>query len=109
MMVSIASPMSDSLNLVLCYYVNTTATLQMSCISGAAEAHSKRVIFPHQRLLFEAPLKATLEIQTCSSSGETHVVHIPCAQLQVNQRVFLHENIPNSLFDPPTSINLGEE
>lgn len=104
----IASQMSNSLDLVLCYYVNTTATLQTSCISGGVDATLKRLIFPQQRFLFEAPLKATLEIRTYSSSGET-VVHIPCAQLQVNQRMILHENIPNPIFDPQALMNLGEE
>ncbi len=108
MIAPVASPLSDSPDLILCYYTNTTAVLQTACVSGSADIAFERIVFPQQRLLFEAPLDATLEVRTCSSIGET-IVQIPCLQLQVNQRDLLNSTALARIFDSATHTNLGEE
>lgn len=84
-----ASSLSDSADLILCYYTNTTAKLQKATLSSVSDAVFERIVFPQQRLLFEATLDAMLEIRTCSSVADAIVVQIPCSQLQVNQRDLL--------------------
>jgi len=105
MIAPIAAPVSDSLERILCYYVNMTAALQTACISGITDESFERIIFPQQRLLFEAPLDATLELRTCSSTGEMVVSHIPCLQLQVNQRDLLDATTLAKIFDPETQTD----
>ncbi len=94
---------------ILCYYANTTTTLQRAFLSGVTRQDFERVIFPQQRILFEANSDACLEVHTCSAAGETTVHQIPCAQLQVHQTDWVHA--PSALFplDPATQTDLAQE
>ena len=79
---SLSSTATDA---ILCYYTNTTTSLQRTCFAGVSRSQFERVIFPNQRILFEASPDALLEVQTCDASGTPTIRHIPCTQLQVNQ------------------------
>ncbi len=104
-----ATVSSDSLDFILCYYVNPTATLQTAVLTTPVTAHFERLVFPQQRLLFEAPLEAQLEIRTRTASGAIEIVQIPCVQLQVNQRDLMHSVTLAHIFDSATQTLLGEE
>ncbi|MDX2244709.1 MAG: DUF1830 domain-containing protein [Leptolyngbyaceae cyanobacterium bins.302] len=85
MISTVSSPPPDLPDRILCYYINTTAHLQKACISGISRVLFEQVVFPLQRILFEASPEALLEIHSCSSSGETILQRIPCLQLRVSQ------------------------
>ncbi|NJP11009.1 MAG: DUF1830 domain-containing protein [Leptolyngbyaceae cyanobacterium RU_5_1] len=74
---------------ILCYYVNSTTQIQKARISNIPNWLFERVIFPKQRLLFEAIPAALLEIHTCSALGETLLDQIPCLRLRVNEKTRL--------------------
>lgn len=86
MILTVGSLPSDSTDLVLCYYTNGTTAIQQARISGSAQGGFERVIFPKQRILFEAHPQALLEIQSYSRHGKTVLQQIPCLQLKVNQK-----------------------
>lgn len=70
---------------ILCYYVNSTTQLQKARISNIPNWLFERVVFPRQRLLFEAFPEGLLEIHTCSRQGESVFCRIPCLRLQVKE------------------------
>ena len=49
---------------ILCCYVNSTSKIQIARIANIANWYFERVVFPGQRLLFEAVPEAHLEIYT---------------------------------------------
>lgn len=59
-MSSLASQVSPALD--LCCYMNATRQIQVARIVNIANWSFERVVFPGQRLLFEAPQNALLEI-----------------------------------------------
>lgn len=72
-------------NRILCYYCNTTNHLQAVQITNIAGWCYARLVFPKQRLLFEAVPEAVLEIHVSTTVGQTLHQQIPCAKLQVNE------------------------
>ncbi|MEM7759719.1 MAG: DUF1830 domain-containing protein, partial [Cyanobacteria bacterium P01_A01_bin.40] len=61
MLSSLAPATSSS---ILCCYVNTTAHVEVIRITNILHWYFERVVFPGQRVLFEAPTMARLEIHT---------------------------------------------
>ncbi len=84
-------------NRILCYYVNSTTQIQKAKILTIPNWLFERVVFPHQRLLFEAIPDALLEIHACATAGETLLNKIPCLHLQVSERsrVAVGSSLPN--------------
>ena len=74
----------DSSGHLLCCYVNATSKIQIARISNIANWYFERVIFPGQRLVFEAPLEALLEIHTGMMATAILSDKIPCERLCVN-------------------------
>ncbi len=70
---------SESNRRILCCYMNVTSGIQIIRITNIPLCHLERVVFPGQRLMFEALPEAELEIQ----SSEIASRHIPCQQLGV--------------------------
>jgi len=70
---------------ILCYYVNVTNRLQMAQIKNIPGLRFERLIFPRQRLLFEAIPEAMLEIYTQITANSTPTERISCFRLQVNR------------------------
>lgn len=70
----------------LCCYVNGSSKIQV--IRGWLPSgwHLERVVFPGQRLMFEAPQQARLEIYTGSPVGAMLADTIGCDCLQVHIR-----------------------
>ena len=109
-MISTFSPLpSDLSDRILCYYVNTTTQLQRARIANIPNWLFERVIFPKQRLFFEAIPDALLEIHTCSTLGETLLNQIPCFRLQVNELSFLNPAPLAGAFEPVEQPDLVEE
>lgn len=76
---------SNGFDRILCYYVNSTTQIQKARIANIPNWLFERVVFPRQRLLFEALPEGLLEIHTCSGEGEAVFCQIPCLQLQVQE------------------------
>ena len=70
---------------ILCFYANSTSQMQIAWIEDTPTCHLEKVIFPGQRLLFEAVPEAQLEIQTFSQDKENRTARIRCRYLQVNE------------------------
>ncbi|KAM3095017.1 DUF1830 domain-containing protein [Phormidesmis sp. 146-12] len=74
---------------ILCYYVNVTNRLQIAQIKNIPGFRFERLIFPRQRLLFEAIPEAMLEIYTQTTTqtttNSTPTERISCFRLQVNR------------------------
>ncbi len=69
---------------ILCHYINATSILQIARITNIPNWYFERIVFPGQRLLFEAPQMAELEIHTDSIPSAILSNKIPCAKnLQV--------------------------
>jgi hypothetical protein len=68
---------------MLCVYVNATNQVQIARIANIAEWYFERVVFPGQRLLFEAPPEAQLEIYTSRMATAILSEKIRCDRLQV--------------------------
>jgi hypothetical protein len=71
----------------LCCYVNPTSKIQIARISNVSNWYFERVVFPAQRLMFEAPTEAVLEIHTGCMAGAVLADTIPCDRLQLKDEV----------------------
>ncbi len=70
---------------LLCCYVNATSKIQIARISNIANWYFERVVFPGQRLVFEAPQAAHLEIHTGMMASAILSDTIPCDRLVINE------------------------
>jgi len=76
-----------SINLVtpdclLCFYVNTTSRIQIIRLTNLDNFDWQRVVFPGQRLMFEAVPSALLEIKP----AEVVTILISCTRLRINDK-----------------------
>ena len=69
----------------LCCYVNATSKIQIARISNIPNWYFERVVFPGQRLVFEAPPESHLEIHTGMMATAILSDTIPCDRLCVNE------------------------
>ncbi|MBW4552283.1 MAG: DUF1830 domain-containing protein [Aphanocapsa sp. GSE-SYN-MK-11-07L] len=72
---------------VLCSYLNATGQVKIARIQNIPGWYFERVIFPGDRVLFEAVAEATLEIHTSQVAGTTQTDQIPCAQLRAVEKM----------------------
>ncbi|MEG3966394.1 DUF1830 domain-containing protein [Microcoleus sp. T2B6] len=84
--------MSDQLsykgnNQILCYYANVTNLVQVVRIGNIPNWYFERVMFPGQRLMFESPAEAVLEIHTGTVASAILSDKIPCYVLRVIEEV----------------------
>jgi hypothetical protein len=91
---------SNTANRILCCYVNATSSIQIVRISNIANWYFERVVFPGQRLVFEAVTEALLEIHTGAMASAIISDTIPCGRLQIDQDVPVVKEIP----DPSAAI-----
>ena len=83
---SVAEPpadLADSTTMRLCCYVNATSQIQVARIANVPQWYFERVVFPGQRLMFEAPCDARLEVHTGQASQAILADTILCDRLQV--------------------------
>ncbi|MGD1908509.1 MAG: DUF1830 domain-containing protein [Leptolyngbyaceae cyanobacterium] len=69
---------------VLCCYVNATSKIQVARITNVPNWYFERVVFPGQRLIFEALGEAQLEIHTGMMASSILSDTIPCHRLALN-------------------------
>ena len=83
-MAQILDPLpSDESAAILCCYVNATGKIQVARIANVPGWYFERVVFPGQRLLFEAVPTAKLEIHTGMMASAILSDTIPCQKLSV--------------------------
>ncbi|MBW4686358.1 MAG: DUF1830 domain-containing protein [Komarekiella atlantica HA4396-MV6] len=70
---------------ILCCYVNATSKIQVARISNIPNWYFERVVFPGQRLVFEAPRKAQMEIHTGMMASAILSDKIPCDRLMLKE------------------------
>jgi hypothetical protein len=75
----------DQSERLLCCYVNTTSKIQIARITNVPNWYFERVVFPGQRLLFEAVREAQLEIHTGMMASAILSDTIPCDRLIVEE------------------------
>ena len=77
----------DSSSKILCCYINKTNQIQVGRIANIPDWYFERVIFPGQRLLFEAPPEAELEIHTTYMASSILSDHLKCECLRLNNDI----------------------
>jgi len=83
-MAQIIDPLpSSSSDRVLCCYVNATSKIQVARITNVPMWYFERVVFPGQRLLFEAIGDALLEIHCGVMASSILSDTIPCDRLRI--------------------------
>ncbi|MEG3841663.1 DUF1830 domain-containing protein [Microcoleus sp. herbarium14] len=75
----------DTDSKILCCYVNATSQIQIARIANIPNWYFERVVFPGQRLVFEAMRAAALEIHTGMMASAILSDKIPCDRLQINE------------------------
>lgn len=86
-------PSSDS-EVVLCCYVNATSKIQVARVTNVPDWYFERVVFPGQRLLFEAVKTANLEIHTGMMASSILSDTVSCLSLVVEAESDLDEPTP---------------
>lgn len=71
----------DNASHLVCCYVNATSKIQIARISNIPNWYYERVVFPGQRLVFQAPPDSLLEIHTGMMASAILSDHIPCERL----------------------------
>ncbi|MEN9229806.1 MAG: DUF1830 domain-containing protein [Thermostichus sp. DG02_5_bins_236] len=68
-----------------CSYINATSSIQVARITNIENWYFERVVFPGQRLIFEAMPEAKLEIHTGMMASSILADTIPCEKLRVRE------------------------
>jgi hypothetical protein len=70
---------------IVCCYINATSQIQVARITNIPNWYFERVIFPGQRLIFEALPEAQLEIHTGMMASAILSDTVPCRRLRVHE------------------------
>lgn len=70
---------------ILCCYINSTSQIQIARIANIPNWYFEQVVFPKERLLFEALPYAQLQIHTSMIVSAILSDTIPCYQLDVKE------------------------
>ncbi|MBE9046766.1 DUF1830 domain-containing protein [Pleurocapsales cyanobacterium LEGE 10410] len=77
----LSSSTQPNRNLALCCYVNATAHVEVIRITNIPHWYFERVAFPGQRLIFNAPVEAKLEVHTGMKVNSILSKTIDCQKL----------------------------
>lgn len=72
---------------IICYYVNPTNQIQIARITNIRNWYFEKVVFPKQRMMFEAFPEAILEIHTGILASAILSDKIQCNLLRVKEEV----------------------
>ncbi len=86
-MTQILDPLPSDSGSIFCCYVNSTSQIQVARITNIATWYFERVVFPGQRLLFEAPVDSQLEIHTGTLASAILSDRLACQELQVREEI----------------------
>lgn len=88
LMAQIFDPLpTNSADSIVCCYVNATNRIQVARITNIPNWYFERVVFPGQRLIFEALSESLLEIHCGMMASAILADTIPCDRLQVEDAV----------------------
>ncbi|MBW4579491.1 MAG: DUF1830 domain-containing protein [Tildeniella nuda ZEHNDER 1965/U140] len=87
---------SHSTNPILCCYVNATSHIQIARITNVSNWYFERVVFPGQRLVFEALPEAHLEIHCGMMASAILSDTIPCDRLNIQEELSTPFDLPES-------------
>ena len=82
---------------ILCCYVNITSKIRVARISDVPNWYFERVVFPGQRLVFEAPAKAHMEIHTGMMASAILSDTIPCDRLAIQEPGYCEKQTDSEL------------
>lgn len=95
-MAQILDPLPNNQNdSILCCYVNATNQIQVVRITNVINWYFERVVFPGQRLVFEALSDALLEIHTGMMASAILSDTIPCERLSIDDGDEEDEVVPD--------------
>ncbi|AFZ47495.1 protein of unknown function DUF1830 [Cyanobacterium stanieri PCC 7202] len=86
---------NDDNNKIMCCYVNATSQIQVARITNVANWYFERVVFPGQRLIFEALPEALLEIHSGMMASSILSDTIPCSTLSIQEEIEGNDNQAN--------------
>ena len=87
-MSQLLDPLPDDLtDPILCCYVNATSKIQIARISNIPNWYFERVVFPGQRLVFEALPHAHLEIHCGMMASAILADTLPCDRLRIESEL----------------------
>lgn len=81
---------------LLCSYVNATNQIQVARITNVPNWYFERVVFPGQRLVFEAISYGILEIHSGMMASAILSDRIPCKRLAIQEELQSNQNASNS-------------
>ena len=92
---------------ILCCYVNATSKMQVVRVTNIQNWYFERVVFPGQRLMFEAAPEAQLEIHTGMMASAILSDTIPCERLAVDsqERKIWALELASKVADDPESAD----
>ena len=85
---------------ILCCYVNATSHIQIARITNIPNWYFERVVFPGQRLVFEALPEAQLEIHSGMMASAILSDTIPCDRLCVDEQGNAIPPMPKAVAEP---------
>ncbi|MBW4583463.1 MAG: DUF1830 domain-containing protein [Tildeniella nuda ZEHNDER 1965/U140] len=85
-MAQILDPLAADHDGIVCCYANVSSRIQIVRISNIPNWYFERVVFPGQRLLFEAVPAAQLEIHTGTMASAILSDRIACESLQIGNQ-----------------------
>lgn len=74
---------NDESDRLLCSYINATSQIQIARITNVPNWYFERVVFPGQRLVFEAVAEGILEIHSGMMASAILSDRIPCQRLAI--------------------------
>lgn len=74
---------TEEIERILCCYINATDRIQVARLASEQDDWFERVVFPGQRLLFEAQPEEQLEIHTSQMADDILTDRIRCDRLRV--------------------------
>jgi hypothetical protein len=103
-------PTDSSDDLVLCCYVNATSKIQIARITNIPNWYFERVVFPGQRLVFEALPQAQMEIHCGMMASAILADTIPCDRLRIETELEadLAINITSPAAEPLTTATSAD-
>ena len=92
-MAQILDPLpSEDAAAIICCYVNASSKIQIARITNVPDWYFERVVFPGQRLMFEAVPTAQLEIHTGMMASAILSDTIPCTRLVLEAAPIVEES-----------------
>ena len=84
----ISSRLTQQTSMILCYYCNSTDKIQLIRVWNGTGYSLEKIVFPQQRILFEAKAEGILEVHTKPKDQQLLEQIYSCLNLKINQPQF---------------------